>query len=81
MEKYELYGTTLRRLRRSLGLTQQELGEKCGLSASGIGMLERGLRLPSAKAERRLRALLPELPTRPKKPVRRADLLTVLRQG
>ena len=81
MEKHELYSTTLRRLRRSLGLTQQELGKKCGLSASGIGMLERGLRLPSAKAERRLRALLPELPPRPKKPVRGVELLTLLRQG
>ena len=69
MEEHELYGMTLRRLRRTLGLTQKELGERCGLSASGIGMLERGLRLPSSKAQRRLRALLPSLPPRPKKPV------------
>lgn len=80
MEEHELYGMTLRRLRRTLGLTQKELGERCGLSASGIGMLERGLRLPSAKAQRRLRALLPSLPPRPKKPVPCAELLTVLRR-
>ena len=65
MEEHELYGMTLRRLRRTLGLTQKELGERCGLSASGIGMLERGLRLPSSKAQRRLCALLPSLPPRP----------------
>lgn len=80
MEEQELYGMTLRRLRRTLGLTQKELGERCGLSASGIGMLERGLRLPSSKAQRRLRALLPSLSPRPKKPVPCAELLTVLRR-
>ena len=76
MEEHELYGMTLRRLRRTLGLTQKELGERCGLSASGIGMLERGLRLPSSKAQRRLRALLPTLPPRPKKPVNGKKILT-----
>ena len=76
MEEHELYGMTLRRLRRTLGLTQKELGERCGLSASGIGMLERGLRLPSSKAQRRLRALLPSLPPRPKKPVNGKKILT-----
>ena len=70
----------LRRLRQQRGLTQGELGALCHLSASGIGMLERGQRLPSAKAQERLRRCLPQLPSPPRKPLPCAELLTVLRR-
>lgn len=35
-------GTKVRRLRQSLGLTQEELAEKAGLSPKHLGELERG---------------------------------------
>ena len=40
------FGTVLARFRRAAGLTQEELAERCGLSARGIGNLERGERRP-----------------------------------
>ncbi|WP_165960901.1 ATP-binding protein [Actinocrispum wychmicini] len=40
------FGTVLTRLRRAAGLTQEELAERAGLSARGIGNLERGVRRP-----------------------------------
>lgn len=40
------FGTVLTKLRRSAGLTQVELAERSGLSARGIGNLERGERRP-----------------------------------
>ncbi|HKV84373.1 MAG TPA: AAA family ATPase [Ktedonobacterales bacterium] len=38
------FGDLLRRFRAASGMTQEELGEKAGLSAKGIGDLERGAR-------------------------------------
>lgn len=40
------FGTVLTKLRRAAGLTQEELAERAGLSARGIGNLERGVRRP-----------------------------------
>lgn len=40
----ETLGQTLRRVRRAAGLSQQELAERAGLTASGISQLERGVR-------------------------------------
>jgi transcriptional regulator with XRE-family HTH domain len=42
-------GQKIRHLRKSKGLTQQELGEKFGVSAAAIGGYERGRRMPSIK--------------------------------
>src|SRR5215204_5946097 len=36
------FGERLRRFREAAGLTQEELGERAGLTAQGIGALERG---------------------------------------
>ncbi|WP_410598050.1 ATP-binding protein [Amycolatopsis sp. lyj-23] len=40
------FGMTLVRLRRAAGLTQEQLAQRCGLSARGVGNLERGDRHP-----------------------------------
>jgi transcriptional regulator with XRE-family HTH domain len=41
------FGETLRRLRRSRLLSQQELVERCGVSRNRISDLERGISQPS----------------------------------
>lgn len=40
----ETLGGVLRRARRAMGLSQQELAERAGLTASGVSQLERGVR-------------------------------------
>ena len=40
-------GTALMEGRRRVGLTQEELGEQCNLTASYVARVERGERLPS----------------------------------
>lgn len=69
-----MFGEELCRLRRSLHLTQRELGALCGLSASAIGMIEQGRRLPSVTRYSRLQtlfrehgAVLPPLPPVPQR--------------
>ncbi|MBO8128270.1 MAG: helix-turn-helix transcriptional regulator [Peptococcaceae bacterium] len=42
------------RLRVGLGLTQQELAKRAGVSTSYIGSLERGLKVPSLKTIEKL---------------------------
>ena len=42
----ELFGTTLRRVRREKGLSQERLAELTGLSANFVGEMERGLKAP-----------------------------------
>ena len=41
-----MLGKRLRALRKARGLTQQELGELLGVSASAVGMYEQGRREP-----------------------------------
>ena len=41
-----MFGKRLRELRRRMGLTQEELGRKIGISSSAIGMYEQGKREP-----------------------------------
>ena len=40
-------GARLRARREALGMSQAELGEKAGISANYVGVLERGLKLPT----------------------------------
>ncbi len=42
----ELFGATLRRVRRDKGLSQEKLAELTGLSANFVGEMERGLKAP-----------------------------------
>ena len=42
----ELFGTTLRRIRREHGLSQEALAEATGLSTNYVGEMERGLKAP-----------------------------------
>lgn len=44
---YKDLGKRVRELRRSMGLTQEVLAEKCGISASFLGHIERGTRVAS----------------------------------
>ncbi len=44
---YKDLGKRVRELRRKLDLTQEELAEKCGISASFLGHIERGTRVAS----------------------------------
>lgn len=47
MIDYKDLGSRIRLLRRKQGLTQEELAEKCDISASFMGHIERGSRIAS----------------------------------
>ena len=47
---YASVGKRIRRLRKQLGLTQEELADKCGLDFRSIGAVERGERNLSLKS-------------------------------
>lgn len=40
-------GNTIKNMRESMNLTQEQFAKRCGLSKTYIGMLERGERNPS----------------------------------
>jgi transcriptional regulator with XRE-family HTH domain len=40
------FGATVRRLRVAAGLTQEQLGARCGMDLSAVSRLERGRRNP-----------------------------------
>jgi len=42
----ERFGENLRRLRKGTGISQEELGHRCSLHRTEIGLLERGARVP-----------------------------------
>ncbi len=46
MEVAQGFGENLRRLRRGAGISQEELGMRCELHRTEIGLLERGARVP-----------------------------------
>ncbi len=46
MEVAERFGENLRRLRKGAGISQEELGLRCSLHRTEIGLLERGARVP-----------------------------------
>ena len=62
MVDYLDFGTRVRICRRKMGLTQEELAEKVGISASFMGHIERGTRVASLDT---LVALCNELHTSP----------------
>jgi len=49
MNEINAFGTVLRSLRTSAGLSQEELALESGLDRSFISLLERGLRQPTLK--------------------------------
>lgn len=72
-----MFSSWLEKARRSLGLTQRELGRQAGVGVSAVGMWERGKRVPSPKSAARLRAFfaargikMPPPPQRPEPPER-----------
>lgn len=54
----DVFGQRLAERRRAAGLSQQELADRFGTSASAIGKYERGRMKPSIEAAARLAALL-----------------------
>ena len=54
--------TRVRSLRRERGLTQQELGRRCGLSRSFLSQVETGNRVPSLSSLTRISAALGIMP-------------------
>jgi len=44
---YKALGKRIKDTRKQRGMTQDKLGELCGLSAAHIGHIERGTRIPS----------------------------------
>ena len=45
-EVAERFGENLRRLRKGTGISQEDLGYRCSLHRTEIGLLERGARVP-----------------------------------
>lgn len=86
-----MFSSWLEKTRRTLGLTQQELGELTGVSGNTVGMWERGRRVPGPRAAARLRAFfgkrgmeMPPPPRRPEPPERerfRAEILQAMGKG
>lgn len=78
-----MFGDQVWRLRRRLGWSQSELGARCQISASAIGMMEQGRRLPSPACYGRMATVFRRegyrLPPRPHKPTPRHELLELLR--
>ncbi|MBR0303906.1 MAG: helix-turn-helix transcriptional regulator [Clostridia bacterium] len=44
---YKALGARIRAARRARGMTQERLGELCGISTAHMGHIERGTRIPS----------------------------------
>jgi transcriptional regulator with XRE-family HTH domain len=51
---YRLMGAKLRKARKRMRMTQEQTAEKAGMSASFIGHIERGSRIPSVETIVRL---------------------------
>jgi len=51
-------GEKIRRLRKQMGLTQEELGERANIHYSYVGQVERGDKMPSLKTLKKLATAL-----------------------
>ncbi len=49
MDIKKLLGQRIKDLRKSLGMTQEQLAEKANISVTFIGLTERGINIPSIK--------------------------------
>jgi DNA-binding transcriptional regulator YiaG len=56
-EKNAMKSTAIKRLRKRLGDTQHELGERCGVTRQCVSLWESGERIPSGSAAVILRQL------------------------
>jgi transcriptional regulator with XRE-family HTH domain len=52
------FGKRLRKLRRNMDLTQEQLAERCGVSADFISQVERGVNSPSFETIQKLAEIL-----------------------
>jgi len=52
------FGLKVKELRKSIGITQNELAERVGVSKDYIGLIERGLRSPSLQIIERIASSL-----------------------
>ena len=52
------FGRRLRKLRRNMDLTQEQLAERCGVSADFISQVERGINTPSFATIQKLAEIL-----------------------
>lgn len=55
---YKAIGRRIRQMRREKHITQEKLGELCGLSTAHIGHIERGTRIPSLQTAAHIVAAL-----------------------
>lgn len=55
---YSEIGARIRRQREHIGMTQEQLGEACGLSTSFVGHIERGSRKLSVESLYKMTAVL-----------------------
>ena len=58
MEVIEKLGRRVKKLRKQLGITQEGLAEKAGLSINFIGLFERGKNAPSLKTLQKIASAL-----------------------
>lgn len=58
MENTETFGTRFKNIRKTLGLTQEEIGKKIQMEATAISLMEQDKREPSLKTIRKICTLL-----------------------
>ena len=67
-----MFSSWMKKTRRSLGLTQRELGRQVGAGRTAVGMWEQGKRVPSLKNAARLSAFFAQrgmkMPPPPQQP-------------
>lgn len=58
MRAYKKLGDKIQRLRKNIGLTQEELAEKLNISRTHVGHIEQGRKTPSLKLLNKLAKVL-----------------------
>lgn len=68
MDYGKIFALNMREARKSLGMSQEDLGDKCGISRNNVGAIERGEQSPRldnmAAIAKALGIALPELLTK-----------------